>query len=136
MISRAVTISNGDQVYLLAYGTGFRAAGTGGVSATIGGINALVLYAGAQGTGTGVGPVQYPDSPGTRQRRPAGSADPPVGEWTAGESSESDGQVTSGLDRGPPACVQNLPHLHLGLRESRLAGKIVQLGRGGSRFVI
>jgi uncharacterized protein (TIGR03437 family) len=54
VIARPVTISNGDQVYLLAYGTGFRAAGTGGVTATIGGISVPVLYAGPQGTNAGV----------------------------------------------------------------------------------
>jgi uncharacterized protein (TIGR03437 family) len=47
------TVSNGDQVYLLVYGTGFRAAG-GDVSATIGGITAPVLYAGPQGVQPGI----------------------------------------------------------------------------------
>jgi uncharacterized protein (TIGR03437 family) len=53
MIARSITVSNGDQVYLLVYGTGFRAAG-GDVSATIGGITAPVLYAGPQGVQPGL----------------------------------------------------------------------------------
>ena len=38
-----------DQVYLSIYGTGLRAAGTAGITATIGGINSPVSFAGAQG---------------------------------------------------------------------------------------
>jgi uncharacterized protein (TIGR03437 family) len=38
-----------DAVYLLLYATGLRAAGTGGVSVKIGGVDALVLFAGANG---------------------------------------------------------------------------------------
>lgn len=53
VIARPITISNGDQVTLFVYGTGFRAAG-GDVSATIGGINAPVLYAGPQGVQPGI----------------------------------------------------------------------------------
>jgi uncharacterized protein (TIGR03437 family) len=54
IIARPVTISNGDQVQLIVYGTGFRAAGTGGVSVTVGGENAPVSYAGPTGVGPGV----------------------------------------------------------------------------------
>jgi uncharacterized protein (TIGR03437 family) len=53
VIARPITISNGDQVYLIAYGTGFRAAG-GDISATVGGENAPVLYAGPQGVQPGL----------------------------------------------------------------------------------
>jgi uncharacterized protein (TIGR03437 family) len=53
VIARPVTISNGDQVYLIVYGTGFRAAG-GDISATVGGISAPVLYAGPQGVQPGL----------------------------------------------------------------------------------
>jgi uncharacterized protein (TIGR03437 family) len=38
--------SSTDQVYLLLYGTGLQAAGTGGVTVSVGGINATVAYAG------------------------------------------------------------------------------------------
>jgi uncharacterized protein (TIGR03437 family) len=38
-----------DQVYLVLYGTGLRAAGTAGVTVTIGGIGAPVVYGGPQG---------------------------------------------------------------------------------------
>lgn len=54
VIARPVTISNGDQIQLIAYGTGFRAAGTVGVSVTIGGENVKVNYAGPQGVAPGV----------------------------------------------------------------------------------
>ena len=37
----------GDQVFLLLFGTGFRAAGTSGATATIGEAEAEILYAGA-----------------------------------------------------------------------------------------
>jgi uncharacterized protein (TIGR03437 family) len=53
VVARPITISNGDQVYLVAYGTGFRAAG-GDISATIGGDSPPVLYAGPQGVAVGV----------------------------------------------------------------------------------
>jgi uncharacterized protein (TIGR03437 family) len=53
VIPHPIAVSNGDQVYLLAYGGGFRAAG-GDVSAIIGGITAPVLYAGPQGVQTGL----------------------------------------------------------------------------------
>ena len=53
VIAHPITVSNGDQVYLVVYGTGFRAAG-GDVSATIGGIAAPVLYAGPQGVQPGL----------------------------------------------------------------------------------
>jgi uncharacterized protein (TIGR03437 family) len=54
IVARPVTISNGDQVQLIVYRTGFRAAGTGGVSVTIGGENAQVFYAGPTGVAPGV----------------------------------------------------------------------------------
>jgi uncharacterized protein (TIGR03437 family) len=53
VIARPITISNGDQVYLVGYGTGFRAAG-GDIGATIGGVIAPVLYAGPQGVQPGI----------------------------------------------------------------------------------
>jgi len=53
VIARPITISNGDQVYLIVYGTGFRAAG-GDMSATVGGIGAPILYAGPQGVQPGL----------------------------------------------------------------------------------
>jgi uncharacterized protein (TIGR03437 family) len=53
MVPRPVTISNGDQVILIVYGTGFRAAG-GDFSATAGGVGAPVLYAGPQGVQPGL----------------------------------------------------------------------------------
>lgn len=53
LVPRPITISNGDQVYLLAYGTGFRAAG-GDFSATVAGIATPVLYAGPQGVQPGL----------------------------------------------------------------------------------
>jgi uncharacterized protein (TIGR03437 family) len=53
MVARPVTISNGDEVHLIAYGTGFRAAG-GDVSVTAGGIAATVLNAGPQGVQPGM----------------------------------------------------------------------------------
>jgi uncharacterized protein (TIGR03437 family) len=53
VIARPVTISNGDQVYLIVYGTGFRAAG-GDIHATVGAIAAPVLYAGPQGVQPGL----------------------------------------------------------------------------------
>jgi uncharacterized protein (TIGR03437 family) len=52
-IARPITVSNGDQVTLIVYGTGFRAAG-GDVSATVGGVSAPVLYAGPQGVQPGL----------------------------------------------------------------------------------
>jgi uncharacterized protein (TIGR03437 family) len=54
VVARPITISNGDQVYLIAYGTGFRAAGTGGVTVTVGADSPPVLYAGPQGVAVGV----------------------------------------------------------------------------------
>jgi uncharacterized protein (TIGR03437 family) len=53
LVARPINISNGDEVHLIAYGTGFRTAG-GDVSATIGGIAAPVLYAGPQGVQPGI----------------------------------------------------------------------------------
>jgi uncharacterized protein (TIGR03437 family) len=53
MIAHPITVSNGDQVYLILYGTGFRAAG-GDVGATVGGEIAPVLYAGPQGVRPGL----------------------------------------------------------------------------------
>jgi uncharacterized protein (TIGR03437 family) len=53
VIARPITVSNGDQVYLIAYGTGFRAAGAD-VTVTLGGVSATVLYAGPQGAAPGV----------------------------------------------------------------------------------
>jgi uncharacterized protein (TIGR03437 family) len=53
VIPHPITVSNGDQVTLMVYGTGFRAAG-GDVSAVIGGISAPVLYAGPQGVQPGL----------------------------------------------------------------------------------
>jgi uncharacterized protein (TIGR03437 family) len=38
-----------DTVYLVLFGTGFQAAGTGGVTVSVGGVNLPVLYAGPQG---------------------------------------------------------------------------------------
>jgi len=46
VIARPITISNGDQVTLIVYGTGFRAGAD--FSATAGGISAPILYAGPQ----------------------------------------------------------------------------------------
>jgi len=54
----SITISNGDQVYLLVYGTGFRGAG-GDISATVGGINSPVLYGGSAGECRRPRSVQY-----------------------------------------------------------------------------
>ena len=53
VVARPINISNGDEVHLIAYGTGFRAAG-GDVGATIGGISAPLLYAGPQGVQPGI----------------------------------------------------------------------------------
>jgi uncharacterized protein (TIGR03437 family) len=53
VIPHPITVSNGDQVTLMVYGTGFRAAG-GDVSAVIGGIPAPVLYGGPQGVQPGL----------------------------------------------------------------------------------
>ena len=53
VIARPIIISNGDQVYLIVYGTGFRAAG-GDISATVGGISAPILYAGRRGVQPGL----------------------------------------------------------------------------------
>ena len=53
VIAHPITISNGDQVYLVVYGTGFRAAG-GDIGATIGGIATPLLYAGPQGVQPGL----------------------------------------------------------------------------------
>jgi len=55
-VARPITISNGDQVTLVLYGTGFRAAG-GDWSATAGGINAPILFAGPQGIQPGLDQV-------------------------------------------------------------------------------
>jgi uncharacterized protein (TIGR03437 family) len=46
-----------DQVYLTLFGTGLAAAGTQGVSATVAGVSAPVLYAGPQGSFTGLDQV-------------------------------------------------------------------------------
>jgi uncharacterized protein (TIGR03437 family) len=46
-----------DQVFLILYGTGFRAAGTAGTSMTIGGQNAQVSFAGPQGAFAGLDQV-------------------------------------------------------------------------------
>jgi uncharacterized protein (TIGR03437 family) len=56
MVARPITVSNGDQVTLILYGTGFRAAG-GDFSATAGGVGAPVLYAGPQGVQPGLDQV-------------------------------------------------------------------------------
>jgi uncharacterized protein (TIGR03437 family) len=53
IVARPITISNGDEVHLIAYGTGFRAA-AGDFSATVGGISAPVLYAGPQNVQPGL----------------------------------------------------------------------------------
>jgi uncharacterized protein (TIGR03437 family) len=53
VIARPITISNGDQVYLIAYGSGFRGAGSD-VSVAMGGDSPPVLYAGPQGVAVGV----------------------------------------------------------------------------------
>jgi uncharacterized protein (TIGR03437 family) len=53
IVARPITISNGDQVTLIAYGAGFRAAG-GDISATVGGISAPILFAGPQGVQLGL----------------------------------------------------------------------------------
>jgi uncharacterized protein (TIGR03437 family) len=53
LVARPVVVSNGNQVTLIIYGTGFRAAG-GDVSATIDGVDAPVLYAGPQGVQPGL----------------------------------------------------------------------------------
>jgi uncharacterized protein (TIGR03437 family) len=61
VVSRPIDLGpSGDQVYLLLYGTGLRAAGN--VSVTIGGIAAPVIFSGAQGQFAGedqvnVGPI-------------------------------------------------------------------------------
>ena len=52
VIAHPITISNGDPVYLIAYGTGFRAANAD-VAVSIGEIGAPVLYAGPQGVVAG-----------------------------------------------------------------------------------
>jgi uncharacterized protein (TIGR03437 family) len=49
--------SDSDQVYLILFGTGFRAAGTNGVNVTIGGVSATVDYAGMQGSFDGLDQV-------------------------------------------------------------------------------
>ena len=46
-----------DQVFLILYGTGFRAAGTANTSMTIGGQNAQVSFAGPQGAFAGLDQV-------------------------------------------------------------------------------
>jgi uncharacterized protein (TIGR03437 family) len=46
-----------DQVFLILYGTGFRAAGTANTSMTIGGQNAQVTFAGDQGAFAGLDQV-------------------------------------------------------------------------------
>jgi uncharacterized protein (TIGR03437 family) len=56
MVARPITVSNGDQVTLILYGTGFRAAG-GDFSATAGGVGAPVLYAGPLGVRPGMDQV-------------------------------------------------------------------------------
>ena len=53
VIPHPVTVSNGDQVYLVVYGTGFRGAGAD-VAATIGGVGTPVLFAGPQGVQPGI----------------------------------------------------------------------------------
>ena len=56
----AATINFGpatDQVFLILYGTGFRAAGTANTTMTIGGQNAQVSYAGDQGAFAGLDQV-------------------------------------------------------------------------------
>jgi hypothetical protein len=64
MVARPITVSDGNQVILILYGTGFRAAG-GDFSATIGGVNTPVLCGGPQG----VQPIQHRDSAGAGRRR-------------------------------------------------------------------
>jgi len=49
-----------DQVFLVLYGTGLRAAGTAGVTVTIGGISVPVSYAGPQGQVEGFDQVNVP----------------------------------------------------------------------------
>ncbi len=49
--------SSSDQVYLILFGTGLRAAGTKGVSVTAGGASATVTYAGPQGAFVGLDQV-------------------------------------------------------------------------------
>jgi uncharacterized protein (TIGR03437 family) len=46
-----------DKVYLTLFGTGLLSAGTANVKVTMGGVNATVLYAGAQGSFTGLDQV-------------------------------------------------------------------------------
>ena len=53
LIPHPITMSNGDQLNLIVYGTGFRGAGAD-ISVTIGSENAQVLYAGPQGDAPGV----------------------------------------------------------------------------------
>jgi len=72
VIARPITISNGDQVYLFLYGTGFRAAG-GNIGATVADEIAPVLYAGPQGVQPGLDqfniliPPDVVATPGTPQ---------------------------------------------------------------------
>ncbi len=72
VIARPITISNGDQVYLFLYGTGFRAAG-GDIGATVAGEIVPIRYAGPQGVQPGLDQVNIlipPDvvaAPGTPQ---------------------------------------------------------------------
>ena len=64
VVARPIDLGGaGDQVYLLLYGTGFRAAKTEGVSITIGGQPARVSYAGAQGAFAGLDQVNVPIPP-------------------------------------------------------------------------
>ena len=49
--------SSSDTVYLVLFGTGLQAAGTAGVTVTVGGVTAPVLYAGPQGSFTGLDQV-------------------------------------------------------------------------------
>jgi len=53
MVARPITVTNGDQVTLIVYGTGFRGAG-GDISAMVGGVAAPVLFAGPQGVQPGL----------------------------------------------------------------------------------
>ena len=57
VVARPITVSNGDDVRLVLYGTGFRAGGD--FSATVGGVAAAVLYAGPQGVQPGMDQVNF-----------------------------------------------------------------------------
>jgi uncharacterized protein (TIGR03437 family) len=55
IVAKPISLGCGtDQAYLALYGTGFEAAGTGGVAVTVNGVSGSVAYAGPQGTFTGL----------------------------------------------------------------------------------